>query len=107
MNQFVPHPALHQLVGRLPGVVETLRQAGEWIEKEAVRRSPKRGTLPEGRRRHYADMFGTSAGVEAGQARATVSNYHFTALFIEFGTVNMPAYAPLRRALDAAAGVAP
>lgn len=105
-THFQPAPNLEQLVGTLPGTVKALRAAGERIEKEAVRFAPKRGSLPKGRRRHYADMFDTQAGIEAGQARATVNNRHFTALFVEFGTLNNPAYAPLRRALDAATGKA-
>lgn len=105
-TQFVPVAGLEQVVGSMPGTVAALRKAGERIEKEAVRFAPKRGTLPKGRRRHYADMFDTQAGIDGGQARATVNNRHFTALFVEFGTVNNPAYAPLRRALDAAGGKA-
>lgn len=101
---FTPTPGFERVVAATPGVVDALRRAGKHIEKEAVRLAPRTPTLPQDRRRHYADMFDTQAGIDAGQAHATVNNRHFIALFVEFGTTHTPAHATLRRALDAAAG---
>lgn len=84
-----------------PAMVAALRQAGEHIQKEAERIAPRDPALPPDRRRHYAEMFDTQAGIDNGQAHATVNNRHFIALFVEFGTVRTPPRAVLRRALDA------
>jgi hypothetical protein len=91
---------------RTPAMVAACRKAGEHIQEQAERLAPRDPGLPKDRRRHYADMFDTQAGLDQGAARATVNNRHFIALFVEFGTGHSPAYATLRRALDSSAGKA-
>lgn len=93
-----------QAFARGPEMVAACRRAGEHIQGQAERLAPKDPGLPKDRRRHYADMFDTQAGVDRAGARATVNNRHFIALFVEFGTVHSPAHATLRRALDSSTG---
>lgn len=95
-----------QALVRSPEMVAACRQAGEHIQKEAERVAPREAGLPPDRRRHYADMFDTQAGIDSRGARATVNNRHFIALFVEFGTARTPPRAVLRRALDASFGKA-
>lgn len=85
-------------------MVDVCRQAGKHIQREAERLAPRDPALPADRRRHYADMFDTQAGIDGGQAHATVNNRHFIALFVEFGTARTPPRAVLRRALDTSQG---
>ncbi len=85
-------------------MVAACRRAGAHIQKEAEQGAPREASLPEDRRRHYADMFDTQAGLDNQGARATVNNRHFIALFVEFGTARTPPRAVLRRALDASTG---
>lgn len=99
-------PGYERTLTRSPEMVGALRKAGEYIQGQAERLAPRDPGLPKDRRRHYADMFDTQAGIDQDGARATVNNRHFIALFIEFGTVHSPTYATLRRALDTSAGKA-
>lgn len=106
MRRFAPRPGFERGLSRQPEMVAGLRLAGSRIQSAAEASAPRRGALPTGRRRHYADMFDTQAGLDEKGAVATVNNRHFTAVLIEFGSVNNPAYAPLRRAVDAMRGKA-
>lgn len=99
-------PGYERNLVRSPEMVAACRKAGEHIQGQAERLAPRDPGLPKDRRRHYADMFDTQAGLDKGQARATVNNRHFIALFVEFGTARTPAYAVLRQALDSSQGKA-
>lgn len=51
---------------------------------------------------HYKDQITADAAVIAGLAAARVNARKFTSGFIEFGTSDTPAFAPLRNACDGA-----
>lgn len=106
MATFQLTAGIERILARQPGMVAACRQAGEHVQKEAERAAPRESGLPPDRRRHYADMFDTQAGIDSHGARATVNNRHFIALFVEFGTARTPPRAVLRRALDASFGKA-
>lgn len=106
MATFELTPGIEHILAGTPGMVVACRKAGQHIQKQAERIAPRESGLPPDRRRHYADMFDTQSGIDRGEAHATVNNRHFIALFVEFGTVDTPPRAVMRRALDASAGKA-
>ena len=89
---------------RSPEMLAAVGQAADRIATEAKRAAPREPGLDKGRRRHYADMIDGQAWADSDGARGTVNARHFTSLLIEFGSVNNPPFAPLRRALDGMRG---
>lgn len=92
-------------LGRSPEMLRALGVAADHVAGEAKQAAPRQATLPTGRRKHYAEMIDGVSGLdERGQPVGRVLALHFTSLLIEFGSVNNPPYAPLRRGLDASQG---
>lgn len=105
MSRVVLHPDFERQLSRSPEMLAVLGKAAANIAKEARRIAPREAALPPGRRRHYADTISSAAGIdEHGEPVGRINAFHFTSLFIEFGTVHNPPYAPLRRALDGMRG---
>lgn len=97
-------PGYEQALARSPEMLAAMHVAVDRVAVAAEAAAPRRAGLPEGRRRHYADMIDGQAWVGPTGVVGTVNARHFTSLLIEFGSVNNPAYAPLRRGLDASRG---
>jgi hypothetical protein len=84
---------------------KVLRPAAKRIAEMVEQTAPRQAQLPEGRRKHYVEAVDYDAGLdEQGQPVGRVNAFHFTSLWIEFGSINNPPYAPLRRALDGMRG---
>jgi hypothetical protein len=98
-------PGYERQLLRSAQLLAGLRLAAERVADEAVRIAPREAALPEGRRRHYADMIDATSGFDGqGLPLGRVNALHFTSNFIEFGTVDTAPHAPLRRALDGSQG---
>lgn len=88
-----------------PEMLRGLERAADHVAEQARRYAPRRHTLPEGRKKHYADMLDGVAGYDTrGHAVGRVLALHFTSLWVELGTVHNEPAAPLRRGLDASQG---
>lgn len=100
------NPGYEQQLAQLPELREkALRPAVRKIAEEVRQNAPRRSQLPPGRRRHYVQGISSEVTTdEQGRFVGRVNAFHFTSLWIEFGSVNNPAYAPLRRALDGMQG---
>ena len=98
------NPGYEKALLRSPEMVAALGVAADRIAKEAKKAAPRQAGLVDPRRRHYADMIDGQAWADIDGARGTVNARHFTSLLIEFGSVNNPPFAPLRRALDGMRG---
>lgn len=84
---------------------DALRTAARNIAGEVRQIAPRQAQLPPGRRRHYVDGIGADVTFDGrGRPIGRVNAFHFTSLWIEFGSINNPPYAPLRRALDGMRG---
>lgn len=89
---------------RSPQMLAAVGKVADKIADEAKRAAPRGPGLAPGRRRHYGDMIDGQAWIDSEGAVGTVNARHFTSLLIEFGSVNNPPHAPLRRALDSMRG---
>jgi hypothetical protein len=94
--RFVANPQAQGLLGRTPQMAALLKDRAEQVAR-VVRQIGPRGDSGE----HYVDMIETDVGVEGPTLIGRVSANKFTSGFIEFGTVRTPAFAPLRRAVEA------
>lgn len=86
-----------------PELLRALGKAAGHVEGEVRQAAPRRGALPPGREKHYVDMVDSVTGYDRGPVGRVLA-LHFTSMLIEFGSVNNPPYAPLRRGLDASSG---
>ena len=91
---FKPNPNLVRELAREPWAQDLLREAAEAVEDEARRNSPLGDDFVG-----YYGRFAT----RVGRLSATVGNTDIAAHLIEYGSVNNPPYAPLRRGVSAAA----
>lgn len=89
---------------RSPELLAAMHKAADHVAREARLAAPRRDSLPAGRERHYGDMIDGQAWIGPTGVVGTVNARHYTSVIIEFGSVNNPPYAPLRRGLDASAG---
>lgn len=97
--RFVPNPPGIGLLARTPRMAAGMRAWAEYVADIVVEVAP----YGEGQGGHYRDMIGVDGPVSsAAGLGARVNAYKFTAGFLEFGTSDTPAYAPLRTAADAA-----
>lgn len=87
-----------------PEMRKALGKAADHVAGEAKQAAPREPVLPKGRRKHYADMIDGVTGTDAQGPLGRVVALHFTSLWVEFGSVNNPPHAPLRRGLDASSG---
>ena len=94
-SKFVPSVTGIAALGRTTQMAALLKARAE------VAASAARSVAPV-RTGHYKDSIETSTGVSRGTAAAYVLSKDFKALWIEFGTEDTPAHAPLRRGCDAA-----
>ena len=100
----VLNPAYEAQLLRSPEMVRACGKAADHVAGEAKRAAPRRGSLGPGRRKHYVDMIDGVAGLDGRGALGRVVALHFTSIWVEFGSVNNPPHAPLRRGLDASQG---
>lgn len=91
---FKVNPRLAKELAREPWAREVLQENTDAVLEAAKRESP----LGDSDFTGYQDRFKT----RVGQLSATVGNDDIFAHGIEFGSVNNPAYAPLRRGVQAA-----
>ena len=90
---FKPNPNLARELARQPWAQDLLRENAAAVEAEAKRNSPLGSDFVG-----YFGRFKTRVGRDS----ATVGNDDVFAHGIEYGSVNNPAYAPLRRGVSAA-----
>lgn len=88
---FRPNPRFIAEMSKQPAVRRAIEQAAREVKSQAVAASP-RGTG------HYAGRFKVTTGADG----VFLGNDDFAAHMVEFGTVNNPPYAPLRRGVRAA-----
>lgn len=93
MSRFKLNPNLTRELAREPWAQEMLREATDAVEEEAKRNSPLGGDFVGYYGRFVKRLLRLSA---------TVGNRDVFAHGIEFGSVNNPPYAPLRRGVQAA-----
>lgn len=94
---FVPNLLGIVEAARTPQMMLSLKIACEMIAANARSIAPVDEQGP-----HYRDMIRTFVEIgPKGMAEGHVSAYKFTSGFVEFGTINNPAFAPLRRAAEA------
>jgi hypothetical protein len=93
VSRFKRNPGLVKQLAREPWAREMLRENAEAVEREAKRNSPLGSSFVG-----YYDRFVTRVHRDS----ATVGNQDFAAHLVEWGSINNPAYAPLRRGVAAA-----
>lgn len=91
--KFVPDKPAIAAIGRLQTVVDDCAEVAADIADDASKAVPvDTGALREG--------YTSESGVEDGEALGRAIGNDFKAGFYEFGTQNVPALAPLRRAAE-------
>lgn len=83
-----------------PKVLGILTKEAQAVATTAAKLTPRSVRLPNGRKRHVADMWRAGRAKRDGiTPSSTVFSHHFAAGWVERGSVNNPPYAPLRRAV--------
>ena len=96
-TRFVYSKAATPQLAKGKQMLSALRQFGEKAAAEARNLGPVGDSEP-----HYVDMIDVDLGIEGDTALARVNANKFTSNWIEFGTEDTPAFAPLRRGAEAA-----
>lgn len=94
----VPNPVGIALLARTPFMSNAMMERGNAVAETAASIGPVGDGAVEG---HYVDQIKAVPLVALGVAGSRVNAYKFTSGFIEFGTSDTPAFAPLRTACDA------
>lgn len=97
MSRFVFDQGFFAALSRTPEMVRMVKDMTEKVAAEA------RANAPVGSG-NYAESIETETAVEDGEATGRVLATDMAAGFVEFGTINNPAHAPLRRAAESVVG---
>lgn len=93
---FVPNPAGLLLVQVSTGMQSAMKERADQIAEMARSIAPYDPTND----RNYRDEIEVVAGIEDGRACGRVNAWVPWAGYVEFGTVDTPTHAPLRRASE-------
>lgn len=94
---FIPNPAGILIEAASEGMQYAMGERAEQIAAAARTIAPYDPTSDGP---HYRDQIGVDVGVEDGLATGRVHADDEAAGYIEFGTVDTPTFAPLRRAAE-------
>jgi hypothetical protein len=94
-SNFLPNPGFERALLANPELLPLMRLFAEAGAAGARRVAPRHTGA-------YADSISASFGTEAGIVTGRVASSDFFAHGIEHGSVNNPAYAPLRRGVQQA-----
>ena len=94
---FKANPKLEKELNEDPDMVEMLKERAEQVA-QVVRQIAPRGDSPSGE--HYADKIEVEVVKEQNETIVRMVARKFTSVFIEFGTINNPTFAPLRRGIE-------
>ena len=92
--KFIATPLLNLKVREMPSVGKAMLARAELAAQAA------QDLAPRGETGDYADSIGAVEAPIEGARGAIVRATDFKAAWIEFGTANMPAFAPLRRGAE-------
>jgi hypothetical protein len=98
MSDFTYNPAVEKQLLRDPNMAQMLATYAEAGAENA------RADAPTGHRHrglHYRDSIHAAVGVDGRGPFGRVFSVDFAAHLVEFGSVHNPAYAPLRRGVEA------
>lgn len=99
MAVFIPDPSFLQLLQRSADVADMTMEVAEAIANEARSNGPQRsGSYVQGVETERVEVDGATG------ARVMANDRTGAGSLVEFGSVNNPAYAPLRRGADAVTG---
>jgi hypothetical protein len=96
-TRFIPNPLGIALIARTPFMAAAMVDRADEVAETVRQIAP----VGPGRGGHYRDQITTAAIVAEGVAGGRVNANKFTSGFIEVGTSDTPAFAPLRTACDA------
>lgn len=99
MSRFIPNPAGILEVAALPGMVVVVGTIASEIAELARAEFASQGPHPYDTGEYEASLQ-SSAGVEDGHAVGHAYSDAPYAGYIEFGTIDTPAFQPIRLALD-------
>ncbi len=94
--KFIPNPQAAKQLGRQPEMAAAMKIRGEATARNARQIAP----VGEGVGGHYRDSIEVEIELVDGVFVSRVVAKKFTARFIEFGTIDTPTFAPLRRGLE-------
>lgn len=97
MSGFTYNPAIEKQLERSHGMLTVLATYANAGAEHAVATAP---TGHPHRGVHYKDSIFAVAGIDERGPVGVVGSADFFAAGIEFGSVNNPAYAPLRRGVE-------
>lgn len=108
---FVPDPEGIAILAESPGMIDSMKVFADLAAMNTMNLVPVgEETGSDARWGHYHDQVEVDVGIDSTpivglpgpHAVARVNAMKFTAHWLEFGTINMPAKAPLRRGAEMA-----
>lgn len=97
-SSFDYHRAVEKVLARSPDLARVLAQRADDVADVARKLGPR------GRTGRYVEGIDADVGMGDKGLVGRVNANHFTSHWVEFGTVRMRPFAPLRRALETVMG---